>query len=120
VQTIRFLLPVAGELLAGVDSIQAGQVLEVDDAVAAAWADGERAVLVDADDVPADAAAAVAQVHAAAAEYHQAVVDQLHRDARAYHDAVVDQLQAQIDELQAAAAVASDAKPAKPARKAVT
>lgn len=84
---IRMLTHVAGELAPGVDAPGYGSVIDVDQAVADAWADGERAELVP-DDELGSAEEQIAQVHADARAYLAAV--------QAEHDARVAELQAQL------------------------
>jgi hypothetical protein len=93
---IRMLTHVAGELAPGVPAPGYGDVIDVDQAVADTWADGERAELAGSSS-PASADEQIARLHAEAAEWTEAVVAQVQAAAQAR----IDELEAELAALRA-------------------
>jgi hypothetical protein len=113
---IRLLAPVAGHLAAGIPAPAVLEPVEVPDAVADSWCDGERAEFVPDVETSPDLEA----VHAEAREYlaavqaqHAAEIEAVHAQAREYLAAVQAQHDAEI-EAAAAAQIAEPRPPAKP------
>jgi hypothetical protein len=98
---IRLLAPVAGHLADGIPAPAVREPVEVPDAVAELWCDGERAEYVE----PAlDAAAQVEAVHVEARAYLAAV------EAQAAQR--ITELEAQVAQLQATKTASKARKPA--------